>query len=45
MIRQFGRFPNRNEALGRESPPAEASFLANGGYGAMVETIRGAAAA
>ena len=45
VIRRFGRFPNRNEALGRESSPSEASFLANGGYGATVEALRASAAA
>lgn len=28
MISRFGRFPNRNDALGRESTPEELSFLA-----------------
>jgi uncharacterized protein (DUF924 family) len=27
IIRRFGRFPHRNEALGRESTPAEIEFL------------------
>ena len=31
IIARFGRFPHRNEALGRESTPAEIEFLANGG--------------
>ncbi|MDO5605013.1 MAG: DUF924 family protein [Paracoccus sp. (in: a-proteobacteria)] len=36
VIRAFGRFPWRNEVLGRESLPAERDFLAAGGYGALV---------
>jgi uncharacterized protein (DUF924 family) len=32
LIRRFGRFPFRNQALGRTSTPAEAEFLAAGGY-------------
>lgn len=39
VIRQFGRFPNRNEAIGRDTPPAEAEFLERGGYGAMVREL------
>ena len=34
VIRRFGRFPFRNAALGRETTPAEAAWLAAGGYGA-----------
>lgn len=34
VIRRFGRFPYRNEALGRESSPAEQDYLAAGGYAA-----------
>ncbi|MBI1273548.1 MAG: DUF924 family protein [Alphaproteobacteria bacterium] len=30
-IQQFGRFPHRNEALGRQSTAAEEAFLKNGG--------------
>jgi uncharacterized protein (DUF924 family) len=32
LIRRFGRFPFRNQALGRTSTPAEAEYLAAGGY-------------
>ena len=32
VIRQFGRFPYRNEALGRESTPEEIAYLESGGY-------------
>ncbi|HSG66574.1 MAG TPA: DUF924 family protein [Gammaproteobacteria bacterium] len=30
IIARFGRFPHRNEALGRQSTPAEAAYLAQG---------------
>ena len=30
IIRKFGRFPHRNEALGRESTPEEIEFLKGG---------------
>ena len=43
IIRRFGRFPYRNEALGRESSDAEKDFLENGGYGKVVEEARAAA--
>lgn len=39
VIRRFGRFPFRNEALGRTSTPDEAAFLAEGGYGAVVRAL------
>ena len=34
VIRRFGRFPYRNEALGRVSTPAERAWLDAGGYSA-----------
>lgn len=34
IIREFGRFPFRNKALGRTNTPVEQRFLDNGGYGA-----------
>jgi uncharacterized protein (DUF924 family) len=40
IIARFGRFPYRNAALGRESTPEEAAFMAEGGYGPMVEALR-----
>lgn len=40
MIRRFGRFPARNQALGRVSTPEEAVFLASGGYPALVKSMR-----
>lgn len=39
-IRRFGRFPYRNEALGRENTHAETAFLAAGGYAHMVQELR-----
>ncbi len=36
VIRDYGRFPYRNEALGRKTTPAEQSFLDAGGYGAAI---------
>ena len=32
VIRKFGRFPFRNEALGRDCTPDEKAWLAEGGY-------------
>jgi uncharacterized protein (DUF924 family) len=32
IIVRFGRFPHRNEALGRQTTPAEQDFLASGGF-------------
>lgn len=40
IIARFGRFPYRNAALGRDSTPEEAAFMAEGGYGPMVEALR-----
>jgi uncharacterized protein (DUF924 family) len=40
IIARFGRFPFRNEALGRETTPEEAVFLAEGGYGAIVRSLK-----
>lgn len=39
VIRDYGRFPFRNAALGRASTEAEAAFLAGGGYGAVVRQL------
>ena len=41
VIRRFGRFPYRNEALGRRDTPAEARWTAAGGYGATVRELQG----
>lgn len=35
IIRRFGRFPYRNEALGRDSSPEEIAFIKDGGYTAL----------
>lgn len=40
IISRFGRFPNRNAALGRDSSPDEAAFLEQGGYGAVVRALQ-----
>lgn len=32
IIKRFGRFPHRNPMLARETTPAEARFLADGGF-------------
>lgn len=40
IILRFGRFPFRNAALGRENTTAEAEFLAEGGYAAVVQQLR-----
>ena len=32
IIEKFGRFPHRNRALGRDTTPAEQSFLDEGGF-------------
>lgn len=45
VIRKHGRFPFRNEALGRNSTGAESTFLENGGYMAIVNELRTASAA
>lgn len=39
VIRCHGRFPTRNAALGRNNKPAEHTYLAEGGYGAVVRTL------
>ncbi|MEM7491727.1 MAG: DUF924 family protein [Pseudomonadota bacterium] len=40
VIRQFGRFPHRNDVLGRTTRDCEASFLEGGGYGAVVRELQ-----
>ena len=40
VIRLFGRFPFRNEALGRSSTPAERDWLDAGAYGATVKAMQ-----
>ena len=39
VIREFGRFPFRNAALGRETTPEEAAWLEAGGYAREVERL------
>lgn len=43
VIRDFGRFPYRNEVLGRKTTPSEQAFLDAGGYGAAIRAIQQAA--
>jgi uncharacterized protein (DUF924 family) len=37
IIRDFGRFPYRNDVLGRRSSPAEQAFLDSGGYATVLQ--------
>jgi uncharacterized protein (DUF924 family) len=39
IIRRFGRFPFRNDALGRKSTSKEIAFMNEGGYGAIVRML------
>ena len=43
VIRQFGRFPYRNAALGRKVTPLEQTYLDGGGYGSTLRTLQAAA--
>lgn len=43
VIREFGRFPYRNDALGRMTTSAEQAFLSEGGYGLAVRRLQQAA--
>lgn len=40
IIRQFGRFPYRNDALHRDATPPETEFVASGGYGRTLRELR-----
>jgi uncharacterized protein (DUF924 family) len=40
VIARFGRFPTRNEALGRTSSPEEQAYLDEGGYMAVVNRLK-----
>lgn len=40
VIRQFGRFPYRNTALGRHSTDKELRYVADGGYGSTVNALK-----
>ena len=42
VIRDFGRFPYRNEALGRKTTAVEQAFLDAGGYGAAIRAVQDA---
>ena len=42
VIRQFGRFPYRNEALSRPMTEHEAAYVDMGGYGATVRELQAA---
>ena len=39
VIRRFGRFPFRNEALGRSTTPEEQTWLDEGSYGEVVRRL------
>lgn len=39
VIREFGRFPYRNDAMGRSSTGAEVAYLEAGGYGFTVNNL------
>ncbi|MGR3661590.1 MAG: DUF924 family protein [Paracoccaceae bacterium] len=45
IIRQFGRFPFRNKALGRDTTDAEAAFIEQGAYGSIVRDLQAKEAA
>lgn len=45
IIRQFGRFPARNAALGRTSTKPEIEYIANGGYSSTLRDLQKAKAA
>jgi uncharacterized protein (DUF924 family) len=40
VIARFGRFPTRNQALGRVSSPEEQAYLDEGGYMALVNRLK-----
>ncbi|MDA7966809.1 DUF924 family protein [Ruegeria sp.] len=42
VIRQFGRFPYRNEALERPTTEHEAAYVSSGGYGSTVRALQAA---
>ncbi|APE43792.1 hypothetical protein BOO69_10490 [Sulfitobacter alexandrii] len=41
VIRRFGRFPYRNEALSRSDTTGEKAYVADGGYGRTVRELQG----
>ena len=42
VIRQFGRFPYRNEALSRSTTANESEYVNEGGYGRTVRELQAA---
>lgn len=44
VIRRFGRFPHRNDDLGRATQDVELGYLENGGYGRIVRELKADAA-
>ena len=40
IIREFGRFPFRNQVLGRQNTDAEQVFMDDGGYGTIVRKLQ-----
>ncbi len=40
IVRRYGRFPFRNEALRRMTLPTEVAFLESGGYGAVLRSLQ-----
>ena len=42
VIRKFGRFPYRNDALDRNTTEHEAAYVSNGGYGTTVRELQAA---
>ncbi len=40
VIRKFGRFPHRNDALRRATTATERDYVANGGYGQTVRALQ-----
>ncbi len=42
VIRKFGRFPYRNEALSRQMTEHEAAYVSKGGYGSTVRELQAA---
>ena len=41
VIRRFGRFPYRNDALSRPSTVVEKAYIAEGGYGSTLRSLQG----
>ncbi|MDU8911034.1 DUF924 family protein [Aestuariicoccus sp. MJ-SS9] len=45
IIRMFGRFPSRNEALSRTTSKPESAFAESGGYGSVLRALQATEAA